>query len=119
MSDHRNDTTRWKQLAEWAAVKIIGISYSVASPDLPIKWVQERKIIRGSKDENGPAIRFLFAVELDSKEFPLLTAVEVLLAPNGKGWKCVSAKLERNYSPGKPNTEKWGFLPDETPQQVI
>lgn len=120
---NRNDTTLWKQIAELGAVRIICESYRVTSPDLPIKWIQQRKVTRGAKDENGPAIRFLFAVEIDgamiaNREFPLLTAIEVSLVPDGKDWKLVSAKLERNYWPGKENKENWSFT-NEQPQLVV
>lgn len=123
MSD-RNDTSKWKQLAELGAVRTICKSYSITSPDLPIKWIQQRKIIRGAKDEKGPDIRFIFGVEIDgegmiaNKEFPLLTAIEVSLAPNGKNWKLVSATLERNYWPGKPNKENWEFDEKDDPHKI-
>lgn len=121
---NRNDTTLWKQIAELGAVRIICKSYSITSPDLPIKWIQQRKVTRGTKDENGPAIRFVFGVEINgagmiaNKEFPLLTAIEVSLKPNGKEWELVSAQLERNYWPGKPNHETWSFT-NEQPEQVV
>lgn len=114
----RNETTRWKQLAELGAVRVFCKSYSILTPDLPIKWIQDRKTIRGAKDQCGPAIRFLFADNTVSKDFPFLTAIEVTLVPDAKNWKLVSAKLERNYLPQKPNTENWSFV-NEVPEQVI
>lgn len=104
MSD-RNDTSKWKQLAEWAAVVIIGMDHVVSSPEIPIRWIEQRKIIRGAKNSNGPAIRFLFGVDVGNKDFPLLTAVEVSLKQEGNDWKLFVADLERNWYPGRPNRE--------------
>lgn len=119
----RNETTESRQLAEMAAVDIVGKRNSVDNPLYPIKWIRERKVVQASKDGTNVAIWFLFRVNDKSRpneEFYPLTAVTVLLMRDGKDkkWNLVSADLESEYQHGKPNREKWEFLPDGTSQKV-
>ena len=119
----RNETTASKQLAEMAAVDIVGKRNLVDNPLYPIKWIRERKVVRASEDGTSVVIWFLFRVNdkfLTGEEFYPLTTVTVLLKREGKDkkWNLVSADLESEYQPGKPNREKWEFLPDGTSQKV-
>lgn len=119
----RNETTASRQLAEMAAVDIVGRRNSVANPLQPIRWIRERKVISASEDGTSVVVWFLFRVSSmlrPSEEFYPLTAVTVVLTREGKDqeWKLVSADLESEYQPGKPNSESWKFLPDGTPQKV-
>jgi|CXWL01.1.fsa_nt_gi hypothetical protein len=119
----RNETTESRQLAEMAAVDIVGKRNLVENPLYPIKWIRERKVVQTSEDGTSVVIWFLFRVHDKSRpegEFNPLTAVTVLLKREGKGkkWNLVSAGLESEYQPGKPSKEKWGFLPDGTSQKV-
>jgi len=106
-----------------AAVDIVGKRNLVDNPLYPIKWIRERKVVRASEDGTSVVIWFLFRVNdkfLTGEEFYPLTTVTVLLKREGKDkkWNLVSADLESEYQPGKPNREKWEFLPDGTSQKV-
>lgn len=119
----RNETTASRQLAEMAAVDIVGRRYSVDNPLHPIRWIRERKVVKASEDGTSVTVWFLFRVNYKPRpdtEFYSLTAVTVLLTREGKDqeWKLVSADLESEYQPGKPNSESWKFSPDGTPQKV-
>ena len=119
----RNETTESKHVPEMAAVDIVGKRNLVDNPLYPIKWIRERKVVRASEDGTSVVIWFLFRVNdkfLTGEEFYPLTTVTVLLKREGKDkkWNLVSADLESEYQPGKPNREKWEFLPDGTSQKV-
>ena len=106
-----------------AAVEIVGMRNSVVNPLHPIKWIRECKVVKAPEDDTSVAIRFLFRVEdklRPNENFYPLTAVTVSLKREGKDkkWDLVSAELESEFQPGKPNKEKWEFLPDGTPQKV-
>ena len=119
----RNQTTVSRQLAEMAAVDIVGKRNSVDNPLHPIKWIRECKVVQVSVDGTSVVIWFLFRVcdrSGSDEEFRPLTAVTVSLMREGKDreWNVVSADLESEFQPGKPNHEKWEFLPDGTSQKV-
>jgi len=120
----RNETTESRQLAEMAAVDIVGKRNSVPNPLYPIKWIRERKVVQSSEDGTSVSIWFLFRINdghLPDQEFHTLTAVTVILnrISKDKRWNLVSADLESEYQQGKPNREKWEFLPDGTSQKVV
>lgn len=121
MSD-RNETTESRQLAEMAAVDIVGKRNLVANPLTPIKWIRSRKVKWLSDDKSRVLIKFLFQIDDETKSdgFYLMTAVTVLLTREDKNkkWNLVSAKLESEYQPPKPNIEMWEFLPDGISQKV-
>ena len=120
---NRNETTESRQLAEMAAVDIVGKRNSVANPLYPIRWIRERKVVQTSEEGTSVAIWFLFRINdmpRPEEEFYPLTAVTVFLTREGKDkrWNLASADLESEYQPGKPNREKWTFLPDGTSQKI-
>jgi len=119
----RDETTESRQLAEMAAVDIVGKRNLVTNPLHPIKWIRDRKVTQASEDGTSVAVWLLFRVDdkfESGEEFHPLTAVAVLLMRESKGkkWNLISADLESEYQPGKPNKEKWAFLPDESSQKV-
>jgi len=121
MSD-RNETTESRQLAEMAAVDIVGKRNLVENPLIPIKWIRSRKVSWFSEGKTRVDIWFLFQINDGSRPdgFYPMTAVTVLLTREDKNkkWNLVSAKLESEYQPPKPNIEMWEFLPDGTSQKV-
>lgn len=122
MSD-RNETTVSRQLAEKAAVYIVGKRNSVTDPLDPIEWIRQRKVNWLSEDKTRVAIWFLFQVSDKSQpnaEFYPLTAVTVLLTREDKNkkWNLVSAKLESEYQPTKPNIEMWEFDENGVPFKI-
>ncbi len=116
----RNETTESRQLAEMAAVDIVGRRNLVQNPLIPIRWIRSTKVNWLSEEKTRVSICFLFQINDDSSptgHFPL-TVVTVQLIRKNKYWTLVSATLESEYQPPKPNMEMWEFLPDGTPQKV-
>lgn len=112
----RDETTARNQLAEFAAVDIIGKRNSVTNTLEPIKWIREHKLVWISDEGTGVAIRFLFWI---GNRPSVMTTVKVLLMLDGKRWELVSADLESEFQPGKPSREKWVFPPDGTPERIF
>ncbi len=122
MSNSRNETTESRQLAEMAAVDIVGKRNLVDNPLIPIKWIRSRKVNWLTEDKTKVAIWFLFQVNDGSRSdgFYPMTAVTVLLTREDKNkkWNLVSAKLESEYQPPKPNIEMWEFDEKGVPSKI-
>ena len=111
MTKH-DETSKGKQLAEYYAVRIMGIVDQVDNCLDPIKWILERKVI--FSDSKHLTMRFLFSSE---KPWHMLKVVVVELEFTEK-WKLHLATLESEYNPYAPKKRKWILSPADDVQEV-